>query len=286
MSQDKISTSALARQLEVPVQQLFSTLKDYEWIRKIDEGWALTPKGEFEGGEYRHSKRYGRYIVWPATLEQHPMMQALEHNKMLTAVALGQHFNLSGRAVNRALAELGWLKRELQGWLLTAAGKQGGGVQLENRQTDMLYALWPETVLENPVLVARLQDCAAALTELPDEDLFAAQASLVSVDGHRHDNRAQLAICHWLYMAGVLHATGRPLPVAEPLKADFYLPLNRVFIDYWPADASPSVLKLSMRKAEVYKRLGLSAIEIHSEDIVQLDDVLPRQLHKLGVRFI
>lgn len=286
MNQDKLSTSALARQLEVPVQQLFTTLKDYEWIRKIEDGWALTPKGEFEGGEYRHSKRYGRYIVWPATLEQHPMMQALEHNKMLTAAALGQHFNLSGRAVNRALAELGWLTRELQGWLLTAAGKQGGGVQLENRQTDMLYALWPESVLENPVLVSRLQDCAAALNELPDEDLFAAQANLVAVDGHRHDDRAQLAICHWLYMAGVLHAIGRPLPVAEALKADFYLPLNRVFIDYWPADASPSVLKFSMRKAEVYKRLGLAAIEIHSEDIAQLDDVLPRQLHKFGVRFI
>jgi hypothetical protein len=87
-------------------------------------------------------------------------------------------------------------------------------------------------------------------------------------------------------MAGVLHATNRPLPVPEPLTADFYLPLARVFIDYWAAEAPPSVLKLNMRKADVYKRLGLSAIEIHSEDIAQLDDVLPRQLHKAGVRFI
>ncbi|HCS26042.1 MAG TPA: hypothetical protein DIW43_01225 [Spongiibacteraceae bacterium] len=288
MDNPKISTSALARQLEVPVQQLFGTLKDYDWIRKIQDGWALTPKGEFEGGEYKTSKRYGRYIVWPAGLEQHPMLQALENNKMLSAAALGESVQLSGRAVNRCLAELGWLKRELHGWILTAAGKHSGGVQMENRQTDMLYALWPAGVAENPVLAARLQACAAAAaagSATPGDDLFANQESYESVDGHGHDTRELLAICHWLYMAGVLHATQRQLPVEESLKADFYLPVNRVYIDYWSANASPAELKASMRKAEAYKNLGLAAIEIHAEDVSQLDDVMPRQLHKFGVQF-
>lgn len=285
MDNDKISTSALARQLEIPVQQLFGTLKDYDWIRKIQDGWALTPKGEFEGGEYKTSKRYGRYIVWPLRLEQHPMLQALENNKMLSAAALGEDFQLSGRAVNRALAELGWLQRELHGWILTAAGKHSGGVQMENRQTDMLYALWPAGVLEHPVLVSRLKDCALAVNESQGDDLFARQGRFESVDGHVHGSRELLAICHWLYMAGVLHASGRQLPVDEPLKADFYLPLNRVFIDYWSANASPPELKSSMRKAELYKSQGLASIEVHAEDIAQLDDFMPRQLHKFGVRF-
>ena len=285
MDNEKISTSALARQLEVPVQQLFGTLKDYDWIRKIKDGWALTPKGEFEGGEYKTSKRYGRYIVWPARLEQHPMLQALENNKMLSAAALGEDFQLSGRAVNRCLAELGWLKRELHGWILTAAGKYSGGVQMENRQTDMLYALWPASVMENPVLAARLRTCAAAVSGSPGDDLFAHQDTFESVDGHQHAQRELLAICHWLYMAGVLHATQRQLPVEEPLKADFYLPLNRVYIDYWSANASPAELKASMRKAETYKTLGLASIEVHAEDASQLDDFMPRQLHKFGVQF-
>ena len=47
---DKLSTTALARKLSIPVQQLFSILKDYDWIQRIDDSWVLTPKGEFEGG--------------------------------------------------------------------------------------------------------------------------------------------------------------------------------------------------------------------------------------------
>ncbi|MFT5574656.1 MAG: hypothetical protein ACI89D_000163 [Bermanella sp.] len=285
MDNEKISTSALARQLEIPVQQLFGTLKDYDWIRKIQEGWSLTPKGEFEGGEYKTSKRYGRYIVWPKTLEQHPMLQALENNKMLSAVAVGESFQLSGRAVNRALAELGWLTRELHGWILTVAGRQSGGVQMENRQTDMLYALWPASVLENTVLSIRLKACAAATSGEPGDDLFAGQSRFESVDGHHHDKRELLAICHWLYMAGVLHACARQLPVDESLKTDFYLPVNRIFIDYWSTNAPSAELKASMRKAELYKSLGLATIEVHTEDIAQLDDVMPRQLHKYGVQF-
>ena len=63
--QHKLSTSALAKLLDIPLQQLFGTLRDCGWIRKVDDGWVLTAKGEFEGGEYIHSRRYGRYIVWP-----------------------------------------------------------------------------------------------------------------------------------------------------------------------------------------------------------------------------
>ena len=63
-----LSTSALARKLEIPAQQLFATLKDYGWIQRQGEGWLLTPKGEFEGGQYRQSKRFGRYVVWPESL--------------------------------------------------------------------------------------------------------------------------------------------------------------------------------------------------------------------------
>lgn len=289
---DKMSTSALARQLEVPVQQLFGTLKDYDWIRKVSDGWALTPKGEFEGGEYRNSKRYGRYIVWPSTLESHPMLRALENNKMLSSAAIGEKFSLSGRAVNRVLAELGWLRREAHGWMLTAAGSRQGGVQLENRQSDMLYALWPQAVLDEAVFVGRLQDCAAAFQPSTNGavsgggDLFAREGDFRSVDGHIYRRRELMCICQWLYLAGVLHASERRLPVEEKLHADFFLPLNQVFIDYWAADATAGELKASMRKAELYRELGLAHIELHPEDIEQLDDIMPRQLHKFGVAFL
>ncbi|MBB3046163.1 hypothetical protein FHR99_000399 [Litorivivens lipolytica] len=285
MSDDKISTTALAKLLEVPVQQLFATLKDYDWIRKVADGWALTPKGEFEGGEYHNSKRYGRYIVWPVSLEQHAMLRALEDNKMLGAAAIGQPYGLSGRAVNRILAELGWQKRESHGWMLNSRGQQQGGVQLENRQSDMLYVLWPEAVADNAVLIQRLREVSSSNGEAPSGDLFAGSELFTSIDGHQHDSRERQQICQWLYLAGVLHATARQLPVEEPLKADFFLPLNQVFIDFWAADATPTQLKAQMRRAELYKKHAWHAIELHPEDIDQLDDVMPRQLLKFGVKF-
>ena len=42
------------------------------------ESWLLTPKGEFEGGSYQNSRRYGRYIVWPEAIEDHPLLAALD----------------------------------------------------------------------------------------------------------------------------------------------------------------------------------------------------------------
>ena len=57
---NRLSTTALAKKLHIPAQQLFATLKDYGWIQRVGETWVLTPKGEFEGGRYQNSRRYGR----------------------------------------------------------------------------------------------------------------------------------------------------------------------------------------------------------------------------------
>ena len=53
---NRLSTTALAKKLNIPAQQLFATLKDYGWIQRAGDTWALTPKGEFEGGGYQQSQ--------------------------------------------------------------------------------------------------------------------------------------------------------------------------------------------------------------------------------------
>ena len=85
---EKLSTTALARKLGIPTQQLFATLKDYGWIQRHQDSWLLTNKGEFEGGSYADSKRYGRYIVWPESLVEHPMLSAIESNQRVSASGL------------------------------------------------------------------------------------------------------------------------------------------------------------------------------------------------------
>ncbi|MDA8752758.1 hypothetical protein N9M39_01220, partial [Halieaceae bacterium] len=89
---DRLSTSALARKLEIPVQQLFATLRDYGWILRQADNWVLTPKGEFEGGDYQESRRYGRYIVWPEKLLSHPLLCAIESNQRITAAGMRRYY--------------------------------------------------------------------------------------------------------------------------------------------------------------------------------------------------
>ena len=54
-----MSTTALAKHFDIPSQSLFNFLTEKSWIEKIDKNWRLTGKGEFEGGEYIQSQKFG-----------------------------------------------------------------------------------------------------------------------------------------------------------------------------------------------------------------------------------
>ncbi len=286
----KLSTSALAKALELPSQQLFSTLKDYGWIKKLEEGWALTSKGEFEGGEYVHSKRYGRYIVWPPEITEHPLLQALEDNRHVTATELGKTVGINAREANRVLAELGWLRHSIQGWELTPSGESKGGIQLENDNSGILYVVWPQSILDDAVLKRQLQNVANVYSQsmVLADDLFEQQTEFVSIDGHIHSNPALLKICHWLYMAGIAHACNRQLPVEENITADFYLPAHQLYIEYWhePSAEQSGSLAKRMRRREIYQQSGFKVIDLEPADLEQLDEVMTKQLRHYGVRVI
>ena len=117
---DRLSTSALARKLDIPVQQLFVTLRDYGWILRQADNWVLTPKGEFEGGGYQESRRFGRYIVWPEKLLTHPLLVAIESKQRITAAGMRRYYpRLNPRQINRAFAELGFQQHSILGWELS-----------------------------------------------------------------------------------------------------------------------------------------------------------------------
>ena len=283
-SLDKLSTSALARQLELPLQSLFSCLLEHGWIKKLEDGWALTAKGEFEGGEYRHSRRFGRYIVWPLKIADHAILKAMDDTRMLSAAELAAPWQLSPATMHRALAELVWLKRSFHGWELTALGQQQGGVQLESKQSGMLYVRWPEAVNESAALQRLLETCRD-IEQPGDGDLFSKQSGR-SLDGHQFDSQGCLQICHWLYLAGVLHACQRALPVKQHLYADFYLPRQGVYLEYWDKDENSRALSARMERMSLYKELSLPLIELHPDDLPHLDEIMPRQLRRYGVEYL
>jgi len=292
----KLSTSALARELEIPAQQLFATLKDYGWIKRHEDSWVLTNKGEFEGGSYQNSRRFGRYIVWPKSLDQHPLVKAIESNQRITAAGMHRYYTLlHPRQINRSLAELGLQEHSILGWELTDFGRRLGGQQEESSNTGAYYVTWPHEIVDHPVVHRELSMLSGELPAhdelLPDEpptDLFS-MAELEppphrGVDGHILSKPLEVAVCNWLYMAQLAHAHQRALPTPEEAWADFYVPAGSVYIDCWDSNEAVDALSSKLLKRELYKQHHLRVIEINAEDKDRLDEVLGRGLHAFGIR--
>lgn len=282
---NKLSTSALAKSLELPPHKLFTALQNYGWIKKSDDGWLLSNKGEFEGGEYNQSKRYGRYIVWPDSIKDHRIIIDLQNHRMETAAMIGRTFDFSPREVNRIFAEMGWLKRCAQGWQLSSNGEAAGGVQMENEQSGMLYAVWPKAIVDNPLFKQQFSLCKSLCAHNDGADLVdIAEQSCVGLDGHQHQDRAQLEICQCLYLMGLVHACQRLIPGSDMLCSDFFLPEQQLYIDYMDeAKVSPKTL---LDKQQLYDALSADRIEILPADLSRLDDVLAKHLRKYGVHVL
>lgn len=306
-AEHRLSTSAVAKALHLPLQQLFATLRDYGWIRKVEDGWLLTAKGEFEGGEYVHSRRYGRYIVWPATVVDHPLLRGLEENRHWNSLQLARQYGIGVREVMRLLGEAGLLQRDFNGWRLTAAGERLGGVAVE--QDGDADILWPAAAFESPLfsdqlargrdlyLQGRLQAPEAQQPDghsEPPTDDAPQQGELLplpgdswqGLDGHACGSHGEWAICNWLYLAGVAHACRRALPADAPGSADFYLPRHHLFIEFSGDEREPGLLRAVLTRLDIYRERHLPHLEVRPEHLPQLDEFLTRELTRLGVELL
>ena len=152
-----LSTSALAKQLALSSKELFSKFTKDQLIEKVDGQWCLTNLGEKIGGEYKESKQYGRYIVWPASMANAPTIEKKAETR-LTARALGIKFELSGTKMNSILSELGWIKKDIKGWRITEQGLKQGGIQDEDHKSGIPFARWPETIISNRALLSSIEE--------------------------------------------------------------------------------------------------------------------------------
>ena len=293
---NRLSTTALAKKLNIPVQQLFATLKDYGWIRRAGDAWVLTPKGEFEGGSYQQSRRFGRYIVWPERLDHHPLLAAIESNQRITAAAMCRYYpRLHARQINRALAELGLQQHSLLGWELTPLGRTLGGQQEESANSGAFYVTWPHEIIDHPVIHRELTRQSDQLQPAEpveagaEPDLFAVAAESASscngIDGHVLQTPLETLVCDWLYLAQLAHAYRRALPTEELVCADFYVPEGSVYIDCWDEDIPAQELSAKLHRRELYRELELRHLEINARDVDQLDEVLGRGLRAFGLRW-
>jgi hypothetical protein len=219
-------------------------------------------------------------------------------SSLLSATKISEKLTLHNHTihrnnVNRILAELGLLSKEQNGWVVTRRGIGFGAVQKTDSETGNSYVLWPESILENQVFIKTIAEYVNSDSSEPNtsetigeqgfRDKFRIQANLRTTDGHWVRSRAEVMIDNWLYMAGLVHAYERRLPIEEEAYCDFYVPAGKVYIEYWGLENNLEYTARQKKKQELYQKYEFNLIELSDQHIKNLDDYLPKLLLKFGV---
>lgn len=291
MAEDKkLSTSQLAKKRGIPQHQLFAQLSGLGLMQKDNEQWVLTEAGRQIGGVHLTGK-YGQYVAWPEEIvfESNDQVKEPATDKTITATAIGKHFELSANKANYILSELGWIKKGLKGWLVTDQGKKLGALQGEDVRSGIPYARWPESILHKKALVDSVDNIKGVDKPKTDTDKMDSfrhkfEATHRATDGHFVRSKAEMLIDNWLYMAEIVHAYERKLPIEEEMYCDFYIPTGKVYIEFWGYDNDEKYLVRKQEKQALYQKYNFNLIELTDEEVLNLDDVLPRLLLKFGVQ--
>jgi hypothetical protein len=304
---DYLSTTALANELDIPVGELFSKLKDMGWINRINNKWILTDLGKQKGGQTRASQKIGEFIVWPENISLNLVHQNTKSKaKLLNATTLGKHFNISNQRLNLILSELGWIEKayighEVNGWKVTKLGQSLGGRQFEHETSGGWYVLWPENILDNKSLNEVFKDpysenehpkqeapvpvVSNSKSEISTDYREKYEAKHRTLDGHYVRSRAEVIIDNILYQYGLVHAYERKIFMGdEEVLSDFYLPDGKVYIEFWGLENDQKYLERKKKKIEFYKKNEIPLIELNDDDILNLDDHLPKKLKTYGIK--
>lgn len=301
-----ISTSALANELDIKSSDLFDKLKTLGWIERKNDKWVLTDLGKKKGGQTRNNPKFGEYIVWPENISIDNGQQK-ERPKLINATAIGKHFDISSQRLNLILSELGLIEKDLAaGWEITKLGKSIGGRQFEHETSGANYVLWPESILQYKRLLEVFKENStdqhqtqAATVSSPQTETQVAninkdnfrekfEAKHRTIDGHYVRSKAEMLIDNWLYQYGLVHAYERKLPIDEDVYCDFYIPSGNgrpqaVYIEFWGLENDPKYTERKNKKIEIYKREGLSLIELTDADLQNIDDILAKKLRQFKV---
>ncbi|WP_343781417.1 glycerol kinase [Virgibacillus salarius] len=275
------------------VKDVFQILVDNDLVKRVDDNWAVTDKGEKLGGTKKKHPKIGEYIAWNENIKNNSIFKTEnEVDKFINATALSNYFGVSKFKINPILSELGFIEKSIKGWTATALGISIGGKQYEYERTGIPYVNWPKSILQNKRLVETMNEISGTDIESKEEiepksNVHFRQkyeAKHRAADGHYVRSRAEMLIDNWLYMSGIVHAYERKLPIEEDVYTDFYLPVGRVYIEYWGLEDNPKYKARKQEKLKIYEKYGFNLIQLKDADIQNLDDILPKKLLKFGIQ--
>lgn len=284
---EKISTSALAKRRQVEAKQLFADLKRAGYITRQEDNWILTEEGIKFGGEYVEHPKFGPFIVWPTTLH---IELSLSSGQTFSATQLGDKLNLNAKRMNQLLSELGWIGKSEEGWVLTEAGIRAGGQQRADKTSQNTFVVWHEIVLRNKRLKQSVVEFLGQDAESHSTDKSYSsfrqkfEAKHRTLDGHYVRSKGELLIDNWLYLAGIVHAYERQLPIEQDVMSDFYLPGGKVYLQFWGSDAGEMLEAEREKICAVYEQHNFNLIEVKPSELDKLDEVLPKRLRLFGIQ--
>ncbi|MEK6476859.1 glycerol kinase [Catalinimonas sp. 4WD22] len=283
----KISTTSLAKKINIDVSELFNILSTKKWMFKSDGQWRLTKEGRMVGGEINYNPKFGEYVVWPIDLD---LNKDIDYGNTYNATKIGEHFNVSSQKLNLYFSELGWIEKSKGGWVVTYLGKQNGAIQME-AQNGKPYVVWNENIINNKHLIHEIKGATGDETyqkeeaEFKDSDDFRKKfpANLRTPDGHYVRSRAEILIDDFLYKNGIVHAYERKLNIDEEMYCDFYIPKEKIYIEYWGLEENQKYLDRKKKKLDLYAKYKFNLIELSESDIENLDEKLATKLRQHNI---
>jgi len=288
----QISTSALAKKLSISKHQLDELLLASKYIVKDEKGYKLTDLGIKNSGAIKNHAKFGEYIVWNEDIEI-PNKLITQGKEFFSSTKIANKYNLSARKINLILSEIGFIEKYLKGWTITILGSKNGGIQKENNQNGIPYVEWDESIFTNSAFVSILKEVNGDAGESTQKKIDESKDSNFrekfiakhrATDGHMVRSKAEMLIDNWLYMAEIVHAYERKLPIEEEVYCDFYIPTGKIYIEFWGLENDPKYTARKEKKKEIYKKYNFKLIELTDEEVFNLDDILPKMLLKFGVQ--
>ena len=287
-----ISTSALSKKLSMPKNKLDEMLLAANFIVREEKGFSLTDLGIQNSGCMKNHPKFGDYIAWNENIEI-PNKLITQGKEFYSSTKIASKYNLSARKINMTLSEIGFIEKYLKGWTITVLGSKNGGIQKENSKNGIPYVEWDESIFTSSAFLSVLKEVSGEAGESTQKEIENTKDSNFrekfiakhrATDGHMVRSKAEMLIDNWLYMAEIVHAYERKLPIEEEVYCDFYIPTGKIYIEFWGLENDPKYAKRKEIKREIYKKYDFKLIELTDEEVFNLDDVLPRLLLKFGVQ--
>ncbi|BCK86634.1 hypothetical protein MIZ01_0398 [Sideroxyarcus emersonii] len=224
-----------------------------------------------------------------------------ESNGMLSATALGEHFKLDAKQINRVLVDLGWIEKEGKGWKPTELGEKLKAQKNIYFKNKIPYVVWHPDICKSRILQKAVDELVLVeiappvVTQNPLMTEGAADKSeegfrerfpptIRASDGHMVRSRGEAMIDGLLYENRIVHAYERLVPIEQTMYCDFFLPEFNLYIEFWGMESNPKYKERKERKLEMYRQNGLKLIEVKDGHINNLEDYLMGQLVKFGYK--